>query len=129
MPQISVRIPQLGEGLQEALLVEFLKNPGDSINRDDPIYVTETDKATSMWHGWLFMTFVTMFCQAIGGIIVGFVIKYTGNIEKSFAVVAGLVITALLESIFNNQPFGLTGVFAVSLVATSTSSRLQMSRI
>jgi pyruvate dehydrogenase E2 component (dihydrolipoamide acetyltransferase) len=47
MPVISVRIPQLGEGLQEALLVEFLKAPGDLIKRDDPIYVMETDKATT----------------------------------------------------------------------------------
>lgn len=47
MPVISVRIPQLGEGLQEALLVEFLKKPGDKITRDDPIYVMETDKATT----------------------------------------------------------------------------------
>lgn len=47
MPVISVRIPQLGEGLQEALLVEFLKQPGDEVQRDDPIYVMETDKATT----------------------------------------------------------------------------------
>ncbi|MEL7496235.1 MAG: 2-oxo acid dehydrogenase subunit E2 [Planctomycetota bacterium] len=47
MPIISVRIPQLGEGLQEALLVEFIKQPGDQIKRDDPIYVMETDKATT----------------------------------------------------------------------------------
>lgn len=47
MPVISVRIPQLGEGLQEALLVEFLKKPGDIVKRDDPIYVMETDKATT----------------------------------------------------------------------------------
>jgi pyruvate/2-oxoglutarate dehydrogenase complex dihydrolipoamide acyltransferase (E2) component len=47
MPVISVRIPQLGEGLQEALLVEFLKEPGDQIKRDEPIYVMETDKATT----------------------------------------------------------------------------------
>ncbi len=47
MPVISIRIPQLGEGLQEALLVEFIKNPGDVIKRDDPIYVMETDKATT----------------------------------------------------------------------------------
>lgn len=47
MPVISVRIPQLGEGLQEALLVEFLKQPGDTITRDEPIYVMETDKATT----------------------------------------------------------------------------------
>ena len=47
MPVISIRIPQLGEGLQEALLVEFLKQPGDEVQRDDPIYVMETDKATT----------------------------------------------------------------------------------
>lgn len=47
MPVISVRIPQLGEGLQEALLVDFLKQPGDVIQRDEPIYVMETDKATT----------------------------------------------------------------------------------
>ena len=47
MPIISVRIPQLGEGLQEALLVDFLKEPGDAIKRDEPIYVMETDKATT----------------------------------------------------------------------------------
>ncbi|MCH2181717.1 MAG: 2-oxo acid dehydrogenase subunit E2 [Mariniblastus sp.] len=47
MPIISVRIPQLGEGLHEALLVDFLKQPGDSVKRDEPIYVMETDKATT----------------------------------------------------------------------------------
>lgn len=47
MPTISVRIPQLGEGLQEALLVEFLKQPGDDVKRDEPIYVMETDKAVT----------------------------------------------------------------------------------
>lgn len=47
MPVISIRIPQLGEGLQEALLVEFIKQPGDVIKRDEPIYVMETDKATT----------------------------------------------------------------------------------
>ncbi len=47
MPVISVRIPQLGEGLQEALLVELLKQPGDDVRRDEPIYTMETDKATT----------------------------------------------------------------------------------
>ncbi len=47
MPVISIRIPQLGEGLQEALLVEFIKQPGDRVQRDEPIYVMETDKATT----------------------------------------------------------------------------------
>jgi pyruvate dehydrogenase E2 component (dihydrolipoamide acetyltransferase) len=47
MPMISIRIPQMGEGLQEALLVQFLKQPGEMVRRDEAIYVMETDKATT----------------------------------------------------------------------------------
>ena len=46
MPTAAVRIPQLGEGLQEALIVEYLKQPGDTIARDEPLYAMETDKGT-----------------------------------------------------------------------------------
>lgn len=45
MPVLSVRIPQIGEGLQEARLVAVLKQPGDYVKRDEPIYQMETDKA------------------------------------------------------------------------------------
>lgn len=45
MPRILLKIPQMGEGLQEARLVAFLKNPGDHVRRDEPIYQMETDKA------------------------------------------------------------------------------------
>ncbi len=44
---VSIRIPQMGEGLQEALLVDFLKKAGDDVRRDEPLYVMETDKATT----------------------------------------------------------------------------------
>lgn len=47
MAIVSVRIPQMGEGLQEALLVEFIKKPGDMIKRDEAIYIMETDKAST----------------------------------------------------------------------------------
>jgi pyruvate/2-oxoglutarate dehydrogenase complex dihydrolipoamide acyltransferase (E2) component len=47
VPIVSVRIPQMGEGLQEALLVEFIKKPGDMVRRDEAIYVMETDKAST----------------------------------------------------------------------------------
>ncbi len=45
MPVISVNIPQIGEGLQEARLVAVLKEPGQMVKRDEPIYQMETDKA------------------------------------------------------------------------------------
>ena len=45
MPVVSIRIPQIGEGLQEARLVAVLKQPGEKVKRDEPIYQMETDKA------------------------------------------------------------------------------------
>src|SRR5213079_2141015 len=45
MAIVEIRIPQLGEGLQEARLIRFLKQPGDAVARDEPIYEMETDKA------------------------------------------------------------------------------------
>lgn len=45
MAEITVKIPQIGEGLQEARVVAFLREPGDWVKRDDAIYQMETDKA------------------------------------------------------------------------------------
>jgi len=45
MSEVSLKIPQIGEGLQEARLVAFLKQPGDHVKRDEAIYQMETDKA------------------------------------------------------------------------------------
>jgi pyruvate/2-oxoglutarate dehydrogenase complex dihydrolipoamide acyltransferase (E2) component len=46
MPIVDVLVPQMGEGLQEVLIVEFQKKPGDRIRRDETFYNMETDKAT-----------------------------------------------------------------------------------
>ncbi|BAC89033.1 2-oxo acid dehydrogenase subunit E2 [Gloeobacter violaceus] len=41
----EIKIPQLGEGLQEVLIDRLLKRSGEHIKRDEAIYVIETDKA------------------------------------------------------------------------------------
>ena len=46
MPTVAIRIPQLGEGLQESLVIELFKNAGDQVKRDEPLYAMETDKGT-----------------------------------------------------------------------------------
>ena len=42
----EIRVPQLGEGLREARIVELLREPGSMLRRGDPLYVIETDKTT-----------------------------------------------------------------------------------
>lgn len=40
------RLPDIGEGVVEGEVVEWLKKPGDSVLQDEPVVVVMTDKAT-----------------------------------------------------------------------------------
>ncbi len=42
----EVKVPSVGESVTEALLVQWLKNDGDTVKTDDPLFVIETDKIT-----------------------------------------------------------------------------------
>jgi len=46
MTLVDIRVPQLGEGLQEALIVALLKLPGSRVDKDERVFEMETDKAT-----------------------------------------------------------------------------------
>ena len=43
---IEVKIPSVGESVQEAVLAEWFKQDGDLVKKDEPIFVIETDKVT-----------------------------------------------------------------------------------
>lgn len=42
---VNVDIPELGESVTEAILVEWLKEDGDYVEEDEPVCLIETDKA------------------------------------------------------------------------------------
>lgn len=42
----DVKVPSVGESITEALLVQWLKNDGDTVQADEPLFVIETDKVT-----------------------------------------------------------------------------------
>ncbi|MGA8179315.1 MAG: 2-oxoglutarate dehydrogenase complex dihydrolipoyllysine-residue succinyltransferase [Desulfobacterales bacterium] len=44
--EIEIKIPSVGESVQEAVLVEWYKKDGDSVQKDEPLFVIETDKVT-----------------------------------------------------------------------------------
>lgn len=43
---IELKVPTVGESITEVLLVRWLKNEGDSAQKDEPLVEIETDKAT-----------------------------------------------------------------------------------
>jgi 2-oxoglutarate dehydrogenase E2 component (dihydrolipoamide succinyltransferase) len=46
MATIDVKVPSVGESVQEAILAEWFKKDGDAVKKDEPIFVIETDKVT-----------------------------------------------------------------------------------
>lgn len=74
MPSIPIIMPQLGESIAEAAIINFLVQPGDSVQADQDIIEVETNKAT--------MT-VTSPCS-------GRVEKFTVQLNESYAVGAVL---------------------------------------
>jgi pyruvate/2-oxoglutarate dehydrogenase complex dihydrolipoamide acyltransferase (E2) component len=72
--QIPIIMPQLGESIAEAAIVNFLVQPGDQVEADQNIIEVETNKAT--------MT-VTSPCS-------GRVLKFTARLNESYAVDAVL---------------------------------------
>ena len=40
----EIKIPSVGESIQEAFLAEWFKEDGDTVARDDPLLAIETDK-------------------------------------------------------------------------------------
>jgi len=43
---VELKIPEVGESIQEAVLAQWLKKDGDFVEKDEPVYVIETDKVT-----------------------------------------------------------------------------------
>lgn len=43
---IELKIPEVGESVQEALLAQWLKRDGEPVRKDDVVFVIETDKVT-----------------------------------------------------------------------------------
>ena len=43
---VEIKVPSVGESVTEAVLAQWYKNDGDMVNKDDPLFVIETDKVT-----------------------------------------------------------------------------------
>src|SRR5436190_10925282 len=43
---IEIKVPSLGESVTEATVAKWLKQPGETIERDEPVVELETDKVT-----------------------------------------------------------------------------------
>ncbi|CAM9545547.1 unnamed protein product, partial [Choristocarpus tenellus] len=71
-------------------------------------------------HGWTPLTILPAFTQAAGGLVVGQVIKYAGSVQKGFALIAGIIITASAQTIMENTSLTMAHWMSAALVAAGT---------
>lgn len=90
------------------LLVSMLWSPdGQSIRKH------------GFFYGWNFYTFVPVFTNAIGGILVGLVTTSAGGVRKGFVIVTALLVTALLQLVFEGKIPSTHTLSAMPLVLSS----------
>lgn len=69
--------------------------------------------------GWTILTLIPVFTNAVGGILVGLVTTQAGGVRKGFVIVSALIVTALLQYIFDGIPPSFYVLLSLPLVVTS----------
>ncbi|KAK4264912.1 hypothetical protein QN277_026029 [Acacia crassicarpa] len=73
------------------------------------------------FYGWTPLTLIPVISNALGGILVGLITSYAGGVRKGFVIVSALLVTALLQFIFEGKPPSICCLMALPLVVTSIS--------
>ncbi|KAL7606062.1 UDP-N-acetylglucosamine transporter ROCK1 [Lactuca sativa] len=81
----------------------------------------EAMRQHGFFHGWTPLTLIPVFVNAVGGILVGLVTSYAGGVRKGFVIVSALLVTALLQFVFDGKPPSMYCLLALPLVMTSIS--------
>lgn len=55
------------------------------------------------WKDWTPATFIPIFTNSIGGILVGLVTKYAGSVLKGFALILGIFFSGILQACFQSE--------------------------
>ncbi|CAM9368531.1 unnamed protein product [Discosporangium mesarthrocarpum] len=95
-------------GVMVLLISTIQSEDGERIRQDGFLY------------GWTPYTLVPLFSQALGGMVVGQVTKHAGSVQKGFALIAGILVTAAVQTVLENSSLSATHWIAAVLVAAGT---------
>ncbi|KAM6563818.1 hypothetical protein CsatB_023816 [Cannabis sativa] len=81
----------------------------------------EAIKQHGFFYGWTPLTVIPVLFNAFGGILVGLVTSHAGGVRKGFVIVSALLVTALLQFIFEGKPPSMYCLVSLPLVVSSIS--------
>jgi len=77
------------------------------------------------FRGWTVFTLIPVLSSALGGIFVGQITKRLGGVAKGFAIVGGLVLTGILQSLVTGEGLETKHAVALLLVVSCTYAHTQ----
>ncbi|KAE8665729.1 CMP-sialic acid transporter 5 [Hibiscus syriacus] len=81
----------------------------------------EAIRRNGFFHGWTPLTLIPIVTNALGGILVGLITSLAGGVTKGFVVVSALLVTAMLQFLFEGKPPTTYSLLALPLVISSVS--------
>jgi len=75
----EIKVPDLGVNVDTVVLLKWLKNPGETVKRGEPLCEVETDKATTEIESVAQGTLLRQVVNADTEVNVGSVIAYIGE--------------------------------------------------
>jgi UDP-sugar transporter A1/2/3 len=77
-------------------------------------------RKSGMAKGWTWKTWIPVFTNAAGGVIVGMVTKRCGAVRKGFALIFGLLLSGILQnSLLSDEGIGPEQVYGGILASLS----------
>lgn len=55
------------------------------------------------WNGWTATTWIPIFTNSVGGIVVGLVTKYAGSVRKGFALILGMFLSGVVQALITDE--------------------------
>ncbi|GMI67210.1 REPRESSOR OF CYTOKININ DEFICIENCY 1 [Hibiscus trionum] len=81
----------------------------------------EAIRRHGFFYGWTPLTLIPVVTNALGGILVGLITSLAGGVTKGFVVVSALIVTAMLQFLFEGKPPSMYSLVALPLVISSVS--------
>ncbi|KAG7374865.1 nucleotide-sugar transporter [Nitzschia inconspicua] len=71
------------------------------------------------WNGWTASTWIPIFTNSVGGIIVGLVTKYAGSVRKGFALILGMFLSGIVQALVTEEGVSIEQGIGGALAAVS----------
>ncbi|KAL3918119.1 MAG: hypothetical protein SGARI_007550 [Bacillariaceae sp.] len=71
------------------------------------------------WDGWTATTWIPIFTNSAGGIIVGLVTKYSGSVRKGFALILGMFLSGVVQALITDEGVSVEQMIGGTLAAAS----------